>query len=110
MDVAYKTDEKKPGKFWQGFLISIGLWILDTGVVAVLYSVGTYSRHFRIYTALLLPMGVVLAVIWLPVAFIAGFRSQKKGLKDSLSLILISSFLAPIFVGCGFVMFFALVG
>ncbi len=106
---------ERSGKFWQGLLISLAGWLVDVGLATLIYSLGIFQTNlgweqFSIFTGLTGLFGILLAVVWLPVAIIAGFRSRKKGLKAALSLITITFIAAPLLVGCGFSMLAAAFG
>ena len=101
----------EPGKFWQGFLLSIGAWILDSGLATFVFGLTLFNRNlgwehfwgefFRIYAPMFFPACIVLAVIWLPIAIVAGFRARNKGIKSLLPLLLIPFIIAPVLFGCG---------
>jgi hypothetical protein len=88
-------------------LLALAGWAVDVGIATLIYSLGTFDlnrgwEHFSIFTGMSGVFGILLAVIWLPVAIIAGSRSRKKGFKAVFTVVLITSIIAPILIGCGF--------
>jgi hypothetical protein len=112
MEVPVSAENKQPGKFWQGFLLSLSGWAVDLGIATLIYSLSIYDYKgsFSVFTRLSGVFAIFLAVIWLPVAIIAGYRSWKKGFNAVLPLVLITSIIAPILIGCGFSAFFGIFG
>jgi hypothetical protein len=106
MDESNSTEEKKrPGRFWQGFLISLAAWLLDIGLAILIFSLAMYDSRtgwLSLPTRVFRDFGLILGVVWLPVAIIAGFRSLRKGIKHCIGLVLATLIAAPLVVGCGF--------
>jgi hypothetical protein len=112
MEVPVSAENKQPGKFWQGFLLSLSGWAVDLGIATLIYSLSIYDYKgsFSVFTRLSGVFAIFLAVIWLPVAIIAGLKSEKNGFKAVLPFVLITSIIAPILIGCGFSVLFAFAG
>ena len=115
MDGSYRTEKKQPGKFWLGLLSLVG-WAIDTGLVTLIYCL-VILQHAVLrddFSSIVIQWsiiwGIVMVVIWLPVAIIAGFRSRKKGFKAALTIVLITSIVAPILTSCGCFMLIFLLG
>ena len=96
-------------------MLSLAAWAVDVGLATLIYSMAIFNgndstKHFLIFTGLSGIFAILLAVIWLPGAIIAGFRSRKAGFEVTLPFVIITFIIAPILVGCGFGMLVALYG
>lgn len=115
MENTNNSKKKAYGSFWHGFLISLAAWIVDTVSADLLLSWALYNRNspatfLSILTNMIIPLGIILGMIWLPIAIIAGFMTRKKGWKSPKRLVLITLIIAFVLVGCGATIVFGLAG